>query len=246
MELIPAIDLRDGRVVRLFQGDFAAETRYELSPEQLYGRYVSAGAARIHVVDLDGARDGAAGNRAIVASLAALGAARIQSGGGLRSAEDVRALLATGVERAVVGSVALDSPDDVGAWLGEFGPDRLVFALDVRVDESGIPRVAAQGWREQSAVSLWDLVARHERAGLRHVLCTDVSRDGALAGPNLALYREAMRRFPALAWQASGGIRNAADLVALARIQIASAVSGKALIEGRISPEELRPFLPGA
>jgi phosphoribosylformimino-5-aminoimidazole carboxamide ribotide isomerase len=246
MELVPAIDLRNGRVVRLFQGDFAAETRYELSPVDLYRLYLRSGAARIHVVDLDGARDGRAGNRDIVASLAALGTARIQSGGGLRSADGVRALLETGVDRAVIGSVAVTATDEVAGWLGEFGPDRLVVALDVRIDGSGVPRVASHGWREQSTLSLWDLVGQLEPAGLRHVLCTDVSRDGALTGPNLPLYREAMRRFPALSWQASGGIRSAADLEALAGLELAAAVSGKALIEGRIPPGELKPFLPGA
>jgi phosphoribosylformimino-5-aminoimidazole carboxamide ribotide isomerase len=246
MELIPAIDLRGGRVVRLLQGNFDAETRYELSPEALLNRYVRAGARRIHIVDLDGARDGQAGNRPIIAALAALGSARLQSGGGLRSSHSVESLLQTGVERAVIGSVAVANPDETMEWFQEFGADRLVLALDVRIDESGIPRVATHGWREQSALSLWDMVSRYEDAGLQHVLCTDVSRDGALAGPNLPLYQEAMTRFPSIAWQASGGVRDAADLEALAGLGLAAAVSGKALIEGRIAPEEIEPFLPGA
>ncbi len=246
MELIPAIDLRGGSVVRLLQGNFDAETRYELSPEALFNRYVRAGARRIHIVDLDGARDGQAGNRPIIAALAALGSARLQSGGGLRSLHSIESLLATGVERAVIGSVAVANPDEVMEWFKEFGADRLVLALDVRIDESGIPRVATHGWREQSALSLWDMVSRYEDAGLQHVLCTDVSRDGALAGPNLPLYQEAMTRFPSIAWQASGGVRDAADLEALAGLGMAAAVSGKALIEGRIAPEEIEPFLPGA
>jgi phosphoribosylformimino-5-aminoimidazole carboxamide ribotide isomerase len=246
MELIPAIDLRGGRVVRLLKGNFDAETRYELSPEALLNRYVRAGARRIHIVDLDGARDGQAGNRPIIAALAALGSARLQSGGGLRSSHSVESLLQTGVERAVIGSVAVANPDETMEWFQEFGADRLVLALDVRIDESGIPRVATHGWREQSALSLWDMVSRYEDAGLQHVLCTDVSRDGALAGPNLPLYQEAMTRFPSIAWQASGGVRDAADLEALAGLGLAAAVSGKALIEGRIAPEEIEPFLPGA
>lgn len=246
MELIPAIDLRGGRVVRLFQGDFAAETRYELAPEELYARYVRAGAGRVHIVDLDGARDGQAGNRPVVAALVALGRLRVQCGGGLRSSSSVQALLDTGVDRAVIGSVAVTAPAEVLEWLGAFGAERLVLALDVRVDPAGVPLVAIHGWREQSAVSLWDLIDRYAGAGLRHVLCTDVSRDGALAGPNLALYREAVARFPAVAWQASGGVRDVSDLRSLAETGVAAAVSGKALIEGRIAPEELQPFLPDA
>lgn len=246
MELIPAIDLRDGRVVRLFQGDFASETRYEVTPEDLYGRYARAGARRVHVVDLDGARDGRAGNRPIVATLAALGVMKLQSGGGLRASSQVRSLLSMGVERAVIGSVAVTQPDEVTSWFEEFNADRLVLALDVRIDPSGVPRVATHGWQEQSKLSLWDLVGRYERAGLRHVLCTDVDRDGALTGPNLELYAEAMARFPSISWQASGGVRDAADLKELSRVGVSAAVSGKALIEGRIAPEELEPYLPGA
>lgn len=246
MELIPAIDLRDGRVVRLFQGDFASETRYEVTPEDLYGRYARAGARRVHVVDLDGARDGRAGNRPIVATLAALGVMKLQSGGGLRASSQVRSLLSMGVERAVIGSVAVTQPDEVTSWFEEFNADRLVLALDVRIDPSGVPRVVTHGWQEQSKLSLWDLVGRYERAGLRHVLCTDVDRDGALSGPNLELYAEAMARFPSISWQASGGVRDAADLKELSRVGVSAAVSGKALIEGRIAPEELEPYLPGA
>lgn len=246
MELIPAIDLREGRVVRLLQGDFDQETRYELSPEALFARYARAGATWVHVVDLDGAREGQAANRAIVAGLAAQGGPSIQSGGGLRSSRSVKALLATGVQRAVLGSVAVSEPGEVMEWFGEFGPASLVLALDVRLDAAGVPRVATHGWREQSSLSLWDVVRRYLPAGLQHVLCTDVSRDGALTGPNLSLYREAMARFPEIAWQASGGVRDAADLRALAETGVAAAISGKALIEGRMTLEDLQPYLPGA
>jgi len=246
MELIPAIDLRQGRVVRLLQGDFDAETRYELLPRELFVRYARAGARWVHVVDLDGARDGQAGNREIVAGLAALGRPSVQSGGGLRSLRDVKALLASGVGRAVLGSVAVGDCTEVTDWFEAVGPARLVLALDVRIDAAGVPRVTTHGWQEQSSLSLWDLVRRYLAVGLQHVLCTDVSRDGALTGPNLALYREAMDRFPEIAWQASGGVRDARDLKALAETGVAAAISGKAIIEGHINLEELQPFLPGA
>jgi phosphoribosylformimino-5-aminoimidazole carboxamide ribotide isomerase len=121
-----------------------------------------------------------------------------------------------------------------------------VLALDVRLDEDGTPRITTHGWQETTALSLWDAVARYADAGLRHVLCTDVARDGALGGPNVGLYAEAVRRFPSIAWQASGGVRDAADLAALAAIGVAGTVSGKALLEGRISREDLQPYLPAA
>jgi phosphoribosylformimino-5-aminoimidazole carboxamide ribotide isomerase len=121
-----------------------------------------------------------------------------------------------------------------------------VLAFDVRLDEAGTPRVATHGWRRQSSVSLWEAVAGFVPAQLRHVLCTDVSRDGALCGPNVELYGEAVRRFPDIVWQASGGIRDAADLAALARCGAGAAISGKALLENRIAAEDLQPFLPNA
>ncbi len=127
-----------------------------------------------------------------------------------------------------------------------YGAERLCLAFDVRLDADGIPRVRTRGWRTDSALSLWDAVAAYARCGLKHVLCTDIERDGALAGPNLALYREALRRFPQIAWQASGGVASGADLVALAERGVPAAISGKALLEERITREELRPFLPNA
>jgi phosphoribosylformimino-5-aminoimidazole carboxamide ribotide isomerase len=246
MELIPAIDLKGGRCVRLYQGDFDAETRYEVTAEALYERYAGFGAARLHVVDLDGARDGAQAHRPVIESLCALGRLRLQVGGGLRDRATLERALASGIDRAVIGSVAVTDPDLVNAWLRKFGPDRIVLAFDVRLGDDAVPRVTTHGWRDQSTVTLWDAVARHANAGLRHVLCTDVGRDGAMSGPNLDLYVEAVRRFPAVQWQASGGVRDARDLWALADAGVAAAVSGRALLEGRMTAEELKPFLPAA
>jgi phosphoribosylformimino-5-aminoimidazole carboxamide ribotide isomerase len=246
MRLIPAIDLKAGRCVRLFQGNFAAETPYPADPKALLVKYREFGADWLHVVDLDGARDGAAGNRATIAELAAEAGIRLQVGGGLRSIEAVSQILDLGVERVVVGSAALTETAQVRSWLRHFGPERVALAFDVRLDEAGTARVATHGWRRQSTLSLWDAVGSFGAADLEHVLCTDVSRDGALCGPNVELYREAVRRFPKIAWQASGGIRDAADLRALAECGAAAAISGKALLEELISIEELRAFLPSA
>ncbi|MBM5812724.1 MAG: 1-(5-phosphoribosyl)-5-[(5-phosphoribosylamino)methylideneamino] imidazole-4-carboxamide isomerase [Gammaproteobacteria bacterium] len=246
MELIPSIDLRAGTVVRLRHGDFAAETRYPTSAAGLLARYAAAGARRLHVVDLDGARDGVPANEAVLRELARSHALAIQAAGGVREAATAARLLAAGAARVVVGSVAIESPDDLLQWLAQFGADRLVAALDVRLDAGATPRLASRGWQRQTQQSLWDLVGRLGDAGLRHVLCTDIGRDGALGGPNLDLYRDCIRRFPAIAWQASGGVRDAADLHALAGTGVAAAISGKALLEGRISDEEMAPFLPAA
>ena len=246
MLLIPAIDLRKGRTVRLFQGDFDAETRYELQPHELLLRYRGLGASWLHVVDLDGAKDGSLSNRSIIVALASQRAVRLQVGGGIRSSATIDDLLQQGVSRVVIGSTAVERPDEVNEWLVRYGPEKICLAFDIRLDDGGVPRVRTRGWTEGTALSLWDAVARFPADRLKHVLCTDIERDGALTGPNVDLYREAVTRFPNLQWQASGGVRDASDLAALAKTGVAAAVSGKALLEERITSEELRPFLQDA
>lgn len=247
MLLIPAIDLRGGQCVRLLQGRFDAETVYASDPLEVLRQYLALGARRIHVVDLDGARDGSQGNREAIRRIVAhTGHDAVQVGGGIRSRQVAEELFELGVARAVVGSVAVTQPDEVSSWLREFGPERIVLAFDVRLDEAGTPRLATHGWERQTQTSLWDAVERYLPAGLRHVLCTDVARDGALSGPNVDLYQQCARRFPNVAWQASGGVSGGADLHTLATTGVAAVISGRALLEGRIKPEELTPFLPDA
>jgi phosphoribosylformimino-5-aminoimidazole carboxamide ribotide isomerase len=151
-----------------------------------------------------------------------------------------------GAARVVIGSAALTHAEQVRGWLEHFGPERVTLAFDVRLDDDGIPRVATHGWQRQSGLSLWSALAQFADSQLRHVLCTDVDRDGALTGPNIALYREAVRRHPRIQWQASGGIRDACDLHALEHAGATAAVSGKALLEELIPVEDLQPFLPNA
>jgi phosphoribosylformimino-5-aminoimidazole carboxamide ribotide isomerase len=246
MLLIPSIDLRGGHCVRLHQGDFGAETRYEASADALLERYASYGASWLHVVDLDGARDGEPAHRGTVVALASRALLRLQVGGGVRSEAGVEALLEGGISRVVVGSAAIEAAGEVRRWFRRFGPDRICLALDVRDADSVQPIVQTRGWLRGSGVSLWDALADYATVGLRHVLCTDVARDGALAGPNLALYAEALRRHPAVEWQASGGIRDGDDLAALAGLGIKAAVSGKALLENRLTATELLPYFHAA
>jgi phosphoribosylformimino-5-aminoimidazole carboxamide ribotide isomerase len=200
----------------------------------------------VHVVDLDGAREGAAGNRAVLRALAATGGPRIQAGGGIRERADVEQMLADGADRVVTGSVAVESPAAIADWLRQFGAERIVAALDARIGTDGTPRLATHGWQRESERTLWEQAGELASLGIRHLLCTDIARDGALAGPNLELYRECVRRFPEIAWQASGGVRDAADLRALAATGVEAAISGRALIENRLSPEEIASFLPAA
>lgn len=248
MLLIPSIDLRGGRCVRLLQGDFDRETVYDLDPRELADRYQSAGARWLHLVDLDGARDGTLANRRLILELAARTASaetstlHIQVGGGIRSLQAVEALLTGGVARVVVGSAAIENPDEVGRWLQRFGAERVCLAFDVRLRD-GLPRVQTRGWTQSSSTTLWQAVSRFQSFGLRHVLCTDVDRDGAMQGPAIELYRQCLERHPDIAWQASGGVRGAADLDELHALGMAAAISGKALLEGALDDGQLRDWL---
>jgi len=229
MMLIPSIDLRGGRCVRLLKGNFDAETRYDLEPHELLQRYRALGATWLHVVDLDGAKDGRLANRSVIVRLASQRALHVQVGGGVRSAAVVDDLLRNGIDRVIVGSAAVEKPAEVQSWLKKYGAEKIGLAFDVRHDAQGTPRVLTRGWTKESKLSLWEAIDGYLAHGLKHVLCTDVELDGALQGPALALYAEAVKRYPQIAWQASGGVRSAADLAALAALGAASAISGKAL-----------------
>jgi len=245
MELIPAIDIRGGRCVRLLRGEFDLETRYELDPRALARDYRAAGARWLHIVDLDGAATGERGNALLITEIAAASDLKIQLGGGIRSEQSLVEALAC-ADRVVIGSLAVTAPELIEDWLGRFGPERIVLGLDVRLDPECVPRLTTHGWTEDSELSLDDALARYARAGLRHVLCTDVARDGALSGPNVELYRSVQQSWPAIALQASGGVRAVADLDHLAAAGVAAAISGKALLENRIPFMEIRSYLPDA
>ena len=232
--------------MRLLHGDFEAETVYPTDAYSLLTQYRELGADWLHIVDLDGARDGSLGNRAIIVDLAARRALNLQVGGGLRNTAALAQMLDAGVGRAVVGSAAIAQVEQVHEWLAHFGPERLTLAVDGAIDDGGVPRVMTHGWQRQSEYSLWNALDNYSASPLKHVLCTDVGRDGALTGPNVELYREAVLRYPQIEWQASGGIRNAHDLHALSDVGAAAAISGKALLEDLIPIEELQPFLPNA
>ncbi|HSG65424.1 MAG TPA: 1-(5-phosphoribosyl)-5-[(5-phosphoribosylamino)methylideneamino]imidazole-4-carboxamide isomerase [Gammaproteobacteria bacterium] len=245
MLLIPAIDIREGRCVRLYQGDFDQETRYAVDPTDIAAEYAALGAPWLHVVDLDGAERGKPANLELVKRIRSAANLSIQLGGGIRGEDDLAQALRI-VDRVVIGSLAVSSPELVARWLETYGGARLVLALDVRVDPDGVPTIATHGWTRGSTTTLWDAIERYRPHGLVHVLCTDVARDGALTGPNLELYARCLERAPEIALQASGGIRDIRDVVALADLGIAAAISGKALLEGRLTTREIRPYLRSA
>ena len=245
MILIPSIDLRNGRCVRLLKGNFDQETRYDLEPHELLQRYRALGASWLHVVDLDGAKDGKLANRSVIIRLASQKALNVQVGGGVRSTAVVDDLLRNGIDRVIVGSAAVENPAEVQGWLKRYGAEKIGVAFDIRhVD--GIPRVLTRGWTQESKLSLWEAIDSYLPHGLKHVLCTDAELDGAMQGPAAALYADFVKRYPQIQLQASGGVRSAADLHALAALGSAAAISGKALLEEAIKPSELAPFLPNA
>lgn len=231
-ELYPAIDVRDGKVVRLHQGDYARETRYPPAPLDLAVAYAQQGASWLHLVDLDAARSGGYTLAPLLRGIAARTGLRVQTGGGVRSEDDVAAILDAGAARVVIGSLAVREPDRVLAWISRYGAERITVALDARRDMQGAWRLPVAGWTQDSGESLETLVVRFAEGGLRHLLCTDIDRDGTLGGPNLDLYRHLAGLAPGLRVQASGGVRGIADVLDAREAGCAGAVLGKALLEG--------------
>lgn len=233
--LYPAIDIRDGRVVRLRQGDYDAETRYADDPLALAKRYAAGGAEWLHLVDLDAAKCGGWTLAPLVEAIVRDTGLKVQTGGGVRDDADVNAILAAGASRVVVGSLAVRQPQRVLDWLAFHGSERLTVALDTRADADGIYRLPVHGWTEASGLALFDLLRRYADAGLRHLLCTDIARDGMLAGLNLDLYREIATRFPEVAVQASGGVATLDDVLGARAAGAGGAILGKALLDGRFT-----------
>lgn len=246
MKVIPAIDLKDGKCVRLLKGDFGQTTEYSNDPAAVARRFAALDVQDLHIVDLDGARSGEQRNRAIVADIAAETGVDIQLGGGIRDRRSAADWLTHGVTRCVIGSLAITNTELVNEWLGEFGPDAIVLALDVRIRDDGVPMLTTHGWTRNSDTSLWDCIAQYSGAGLTHVLCTDVSRDGAMSGPNVQLYEEILGRYPELQLQASGGVRHIADLEELRSRGLPAAITGRALLDGKITIAEVASFRQNA
>lgn len=236
--IIPALDLIDGKVVRLHQGDYGQQRDYGSDPLPRLQDYQAQGAQVLHLVDLTGAKDPAARQIPLLQKLLAGVTVPVQVGGGVRTEQDVEALLEAGAARVVVGSTAVKSPELVQGWFKRFGADALVLALDVRIDAAGNKQVAVSGWQETSGTTLEQLVEQFLPFGLKHVLCTDISRDGTLAGSNLELYQEVCARFPQVAFQASGGIGGIDDIAALRGSGVKGVIVGRALLEGKFNVTE--------
>jgi phosphoribosylformimino-5-aminoimidazole carboxamide ribotide isomerase len=236
--ILPAVDVRRGQVVRLFQGDYDRETTYAGTPIDTVVRYAEDGATFLHLVDLDAAREGHYTLGPLVKEIAARTSLKVQTGGGVRHESDVEAILAAGADRVVIGTLAVREPDRVTAWIKKMGPARITLALDSRCDASGVWRLPVKGWTEDSRCTLDELLTLYASAGLRHVLCTDIARDGMLSGFNIDLYRHLSATFPGLEIQASGGVRAIEDIQAAKAAGAHGAILGRALLEGRFTLKE--------
>ncbi len=235
MRLLPAIDLIGGRCVRLAQGDFARETEYSDDPLAALADFAAGGASEAHLVDLDGARAGEPRQHELFATLACATDLKLQVAGGFRTADQVAAMLDAGVNRVVIGSLALTDPTAFSAMLDRFGPNRLCLALDIRLD-GAVPMVATHGWERGSGRVLGEVLGQFP--AVRHLLVTDIARDGMLTGPNLGLMRAILAEFGRVELQASGGVARLADLDALRAAGASAAIVGKAIWEGHFTVAE--------
>lgn len=237
--IIPAIDLIDGKVVRLYQGDYAQKTEYSANPQERFDLYVQEGAKFLHLVDLDGAKDTSKRQLKVIAELIKNTPIPIEIGGGIRTKKDVEDLINIGAERVVIGSTAVKEPETVKAWMQEFGAEHIVLALDINIDPvSGKRFIAVKGWQENSSTTIEELIEDFSSVGLKHVLCTDISRDGTLKGSNVQLYAYLHKQFPEINFIASGGIGSLADVLNVRDSGATNVVLGRALLEGKFTVKE--------
>lgn len=238
MIIYPAIDLIDGKVVRLVEGDFDQQTVFALDPMDVLNKYANEGAKFLHLVDLSGAKDPKNRQLDLIAEIIKSIPLKIQIGGGIRSLKEIEELISLGADRVVIGSLAVTDPEIAFEALNLFGSDKLTFALDVRL-ESERAIVKTHGWMKSSGLTIEDVMTPYLNKGLKRILCTDISVDGRALGPNVKLYKYLCTQFPGLEIQASGGVDTAQDLIALESSGAHSVVIGRALLTERLNLKEI-------
>ena len=236
--MIPAIDLIGGEVVRLFQGDYNQKTNYQYTVKERQQAYAAAGATVMHFVDLDGAKDSTKRQLSTLKTVVNHETMITQVGGGVRCEDDVKQLLDLGATRVVIGSLAIKQPELVIQWLKTYGGEKIVLALDIKIDAQGNKTLPTHGWIEDSGVNLEDLLDAYIEAGIKHILCTDISKDGTLSGSNVDLYIELCKNYPTIQWQASGGIGNLDDIAVLKPTKVTGVILGRALLESKFTVEQ--------
>ena len=234
IELIPAIDIINGQCVRLTKGDYDQKTVYSDSPAKMAKSFETLGFQRLHVVDLDGAKSKHIVNDAVLKAITTETNLTVDFGGGIKNDEEIEKAFAAGAAMVTVGSIAVTNPDLFMDWLEKYGADRLILGADVRHG-----KISINGWKEDSDEDLLPFLKKYVDAGVKHVLCTEISKDGTLAGPAVDLYRRVMETYPALHLIASGGVSSKEDIIALDAAGIPAVVFGKAIYEGKINLKEL-------
>lgn len=236
--IIPAIDIIDGKCVRLTQGDYSQKKIYNENPLEVAKEFEDAGLKRLHLVDLDGAKAGAVKNWKVLETIAAKTAMVIDFGGGIKKEEDVKIVFNSGAALATVGSIAVKNEEEFVKWLLQFGADKFLLGADVK-DE----KIAVAGWLETTDVWIYDFIEKYINHGVQQIFCTDVSKDGKLEGPSIDLYKNIISKFPQLHFIASGGVSSMKDLDELQQIGCSGAIIGKAIYENRITLGELKKFI---
>ena len=235
MHIIPAIDIIDGKCVRLRQGDYGQQTVYSESPLEMAKQFEAAGISRLHLVDLDGARAHHIVNHKVLESIASQTSLQVDFGGGVRSDDDIKLAFDSGAVQVTIGSLAVRDPDLTLRWLSTYGGEKIILGADVRGE-----MIAIDGWQQSGGVSLDGFLTDYIQAGIRYVICTDIERDGMLGGPAIELYKRILKDYPDIQLIASGGISNVNDLIALRGAGLYGAITGKAIYEGRISLEAIK------
>ena len=237
MKIIAAIDIMDGKCVRLTQGNFGSVKVYDEDPVEMAKRFQDSDLENIHVVDLDGAQTGSVVNWQTIEDIRANTALRIDFGGGVKTTEDVESLLELNIDRINVGSVAVREPEKFKDWIKKFGADNFILSTDVKGNE-----IKVNGWQDKTGVTIYDMIKQYEPTGITHITCTDISADGTLKGPNFALYKKLLKTFPNMKITASGGVGSMEDLEKLKYIGVYGVIIGKAIYEGKVSLEQLAAF----
>lgn len=238
IEIIPAIDIIGGQCVRLTQGDYDRRTVYSSDPVEVARSYEAIGIRRLHVVDLDGAKTAAPQNLDTLRKIATATTLDVQYGGGIKSGEALQAVLQAGANRAICGSIAITTPERFEEWLAAYGPEHIILGADTRAG-----KVAINGWLDSSETDVQTVIRRFAAQGLQQVICTDISRDGMLEGPNFGLYSTLQSEFPPVDITVSGGISSLDDITRLDAMNLRSVIVGKAIYEGRITLKDLEKCL---
>jgi len=237
MEIIPAIDIIDGKCVRLTHGDYNQKKVYNEHPLEVAKEFEDAGLKRVHLVDLDGAKAGQVKNWKVLEMIAGKTSLLVDFGGGIKSEKDVCVVFESGAALATVGSIAVKDEELFTGWLEIFGADRFMLGADVKNE-----KIAVSGWLEQTDIWIYDFIQKYSDKGLDQVFCTDISKDGAMEGPSVELYKTIIEKFPELYFIASGGVSSMDDLFQLDTIGCHGVIIGKAIYEGRIKLSQLKTF----